>query len=171
MKKDAGGQSMNEVKNNEDIDFIDIYQKSENIISDMQVIIDASQRQAHQAVNMFLVKRNWLIGYRIAAEELKGEERAEYGIKVIKQLSKELTKIYGKGFTKTNLYSFYSFYKRFPEIFHSLSGKSGKLLSWTHYRCLIQVKDKKARDWYEKESYEQTWSVRTLQRNQDKRLG
>jgi predicted nuclease of restriction endonuclease-like (RecB) superfamily len=146
---------------------MDVYQKSENIISDMQVIIDASQRQAHQAVNMFLVKRNWLIGYRIAEEELKGEERAEYGLKVIKQLSKELTKIYGKGFTKTNLYNFYSFYKTFPQIFQTLSGKSPTLLSWSHYAALIQIKDKKARDWYEKESYEQTWSVRTLQRNID----
>ena len=39
------------------------------------------------------------------------------------------------------------------------------LLSWTHYRILLQVYDKKARDWYEKEAIEQTWSVRTLQRN------
>ena len=39
------------------------------------------------------------------------------------------------------------------------------MLSWTHYRCLIQVKDEEARSWYEKEAYEQTWSVRTLQRN------
>ena len=84
---------------------------------------------------------------------------------VIKQLSAELTKLYGKGFTKTNLYNFYSFYKCFPEIFHSLSGKSPRVLSWTHYRCLIQVKDEEARSWYEKEAYEQTWSVRTLQRN------
>ena len=114
---------------------------------------------------MILSQRNWLIGYRIAEEELKGENRAEYGANVIKQLSKELTKLYGKGFTKTNLYNFYSFYKCFPEIFHSLSGKSSRMLSWTHYRCLIQVKDEKARRWYEKEAYEQTWSIRTLQRN------
>ena len=66
---------------------------------------------------------------------------------------------------KTNLYSFYSFYKCFSEIFHSPSGKSGILLSWTHYRILLQVNDKIARDWYEKEALEQTWSVRTLQRN------
>lgn len=39
------------------------------------------------------------------------------------------------------------------------------MLSWTHYRCLIQVKDETARKWYEKEAYEQTWSARTLQRN------
>lgn len=40
-----------------------------------------------------------------------------------------------------------------------------QLLSWTHYRVLLQVNDKTARDWYEKEALEQTWSVRTLQRN------
>ena len=39
------------------------------------------------------------------------------------------------------------------------------LLSWSHYAVLLQVKDKEARDWYEKEAAEQTWSVRTLQRN------
>lgn len=141
------------------------YKKSDDIISDMQSIIDASQSQALQAVNTALVQRNWLIGYRIAEEELNGSERAEYGVSVIKELSKELTKIYGKGFTKTNLYSFYSFYRYFPEIFHAPSGKSISMLSWTHYRCLIQVKDETARKWYEKEAYEQTWSARTLQRN------
>lgn len=53
----------------------------------------------------------------------------------------------------------------FPEIFRSLSGKSKIYLSWAHYRTLLQVNDKEARDWYEKEAIEQTWSVRTLQRN------
>lgn len=53
----------------------------------------------------------------------------------------------------------------FPEIVASLRQQSGTILSWTHYRILLQVEDKKARDWYEKEAAEQTWSVRTLQRN------
>lgn len=106
-----------------------------------------------------------MIGYRIAEEELKGEDRAEYGTTLIRKLSKELTNEYGKGYTKTNLYSFYSFYKMYPNIFHSVSGKSVPLLSWTHYRTLIQVKDEKARNWYEKEAAQQAWNVRTLQRN------
>lgn len=156
---------MNELMKNENNDIMSIYQKSENILSDVQNIIETSQRQAYHAVDTILVQRNWLIGYRIAAEELQGEGRAEYGLKVIKELSKELTNKYGKGFAKTNLYSFYSFYRYFPEIFHTPCGKSERILSWSHYRCLIQVKDKKARNWYEKEAYEQTWSVRTLQRN------
>ena len=156
---------MNEPIKIENTDIMNIYRKSENILNDIQNIIETSQRQAYHAVDTILSQRNWLIGYRIAEEELKGENRAEYGMNVIKQLSEDLTKLYGKGFTKTNLYNFYSFYKCFPEIFHSLSGKSPRVLSWTHYRCLIQVKDEAARSWYEKEAYEQTWSVRTLQRN------
>lgn len=156
---------MNELIKNENNDIMDIYRKSENILNDVQNIIETSQRKAYHAVDAILVQRNWLIGYRIAEEELQGEDRAEYGTKVIKELSKELTSRYGKGFTKTNLYSFYSFYRYFPEIFHTLCGKSKRILSWSHYRCLIQVKDEKARNWYEKEAYEQTWSVRTLQRN------
>ena len=114
---------------------------------------------------MTLVQRNWMMGYRIASEELHGEKRAEYGAKIIKKLSKELSTEYGKGFTKTNIYNFYSFYKTYPEIFHSESGKSQPILSWTHYRILLQVKDEKAREWYEKEALQQAWSVRTLQRN------
>lgn len=111
---------------------------------------------------MTLVQRNWMMGYRIASEELHGEKRAEYGAKIIKKLSKELSTEYGKGFTKTNIYNFYSFYKTYPEIFNSASGKSQPILSWTHYRILLQVKDEKAREWYEKEALQQAWSVRTL---------
>ena len=140
-------------------------EKTEDILSDLKNIIELSQKQAYQAINTALVYRNWLIGYRIAEEELKGEDRAEYGTTLIRKLSKELTNEYGKGYTKTNLYSFYSFYKMYPNIFHSASGKSVPLLSWTHYRTLIQVKDEKARNWYEKEAAQQAWNVRTLQRN------
>lgn len=101
----------------------------------------------------------------IASEELQGEDRAKYGAEIIKKLAKELSVEYGRGYTKSNLYSFYSFHKTYPEIFQTSSGKSVGLLSWSHYAALLQVKDEKARDWYEKEVVEQTWSVRTLQRN------
>lgn len=68
------------------------YIKTDDILCDMCGIINSSQKQAYRAVNYALVRRNWLIGYRIAEEELKGEKRAEYGIGIIKQLSKELSK-------------------------------------------------------------------------------
>ena len=141
------------------------YQNTDNVLEDVCSIIDSAKNYAYQSVNIALVERNWLIGYRIAEEELKGNDRADYGIEVIKKLSKELTKEYGKGFDRSNLYRFLSFYKNFPQIVDALSRQSGMLLSWTHYRTLLQVFDKQARDWYEKEAFDQMWSTRTLQRN------
>lgn len=139
--------------------------KTDDILKDMCGIIESSQKAAYHAVNTILVQRNWLIGYRIAEEELKGENRAEYGASIIKKLAKELTAEYGKGFDYSSLYKFVRFYKAFPHILDSVSPNSIRLLSWTHYRVLLQVEDEKARSWYEKEAVEQTWSVRTLQRN------
>lgn len=128
------------------------------------VIEDARQTAYHQ-INETLVRRNWLIGKLIAEEELHGENRATYGLDLVKKLSKRLTDKYGRGFTKTNLYNFTQFYKLYPEIFHSVSGKSTHLLSWTHYRIMLQELNPDARKYYEHEAAAQGWSVRTLQRN------
>ena len=130
--------------------FMDNFVKTDDILKDMCGIIESSQKAAYRAVNTTLIQRNWLLGYRIASEELQGEDRAKYGAEIIKKLAKELSVEYGRGYTKSNLYSFYSFHKTYPEIFQTSSGKSVGLLSWSHYAALLQVK---------------TWSVRTLQRN------
>ena len=143
------------------------YQNTDNVLEDVCSIIESARDYAYKSVNIALVERNWLIGYRIAEEELKGNDRADYGLEIIKKLSKKLTKQYGKGYDSRNLYYFLNFYKLFPNILNALSSKSNTMLSWTHYRTLLQVFDKKARDWYEKEALEQTWSTRTLQRNID----
>lgn len=141
------------------------YPHSDNILHDIEAIIETSRQHAYQAVDTLLLRRNWLLGRRIAEEELQENGRAEYGLELIKNLSKQLTKKYGKGFTKSNLYNFYLFYKMFPEIFQTLSGKSQRLLSWSHYAVLLRVQDSAARAWYIQEALQQAWSVRTLQRN------
>ena len=140
------------------------YRKTDDILADMRGIIDSAQKAAFHAVNLALVQRNWLIGHRIAEEELNGEKRAEYGTEIIKKLSKELTAAFGKGFDYSSLYKYVRFYKAFPAILDAVSPKSPQL-SWTHYRVLLQVDSADARSWYEKEASEQAWSVRTLQRN------
>jgi hypothetical protein len=119
---------------------------SDDMLNDIRSIIESSRENAYQAVNTILVKRNWLLGKRISEEEMKNEGRAEYGMEIIKKLSKALTDEYGKGFTKSNLYSFYSFYKTFPEIFHSASGKSLPLLSWNTFYDVLHEKDDRAID-------------------------
>ena len=53
------------------------YKKTDNITNDVRTIINTAQQQAYRSVDNILVQRNWIIGYRIAQEELKGEERAD----------------------------------------------------------------------------------------------
>lgn len=145
-------------KNNLDIAIDTLYNNA-------SVVIEDARQTAYNQINESLVRRNWRLGQLIVEEELNGEGRAKYGLDVIKRLAKRLTAKYGKGFTKTNLYSFQQFYLMYPEIFHSASGKSNILLSWTHYRTLLQELNPEARRWYEKEAVTQGWSVRILQRN------
>ena len=138
-------------------------------------IIEQARSAAYRSVNETLVKRNWLLGMRIQHEILK-ERRAEYGEQVINTLSKALTERYGKGFNKTNLYLYTSFYRLWPDIFHTVSGKSENILdtieayapirlSWSHYRIILQEPNTEARAWYEREAASEMWSTRTLQRN------
>ena len=151
------------------------YRNTDDLVKDACSIIDDAQLAAYHSVNTVLTLRNWLLGKRIAEEELKGEHRADYGAETIKNLSDSLTEKYGKGFTKRTVYKFQQFYKYFPEIVRSVTAQSNvglivptvtaRLLSWSHYERLLQVHDQEARNWYAKEAYEQTWSVRTLQRN------
>lgn len=144
------------------------YKNTDNIVKDACKIIDSAQKVAYKAVNSTLVIRNWLLGKRICEEELKGEKRAEYGNKLISLLADELTKKYGKGFTRRTLYNYIQFYKLFPQIVRSLTTQSTSitsvssnrhdstnsnnikpithsLLSWTHYEKLLQVDDENAR--------------------------
>lgn len=86
------------------------------------------------------------------------------GANVIADLAKELTCVYGKGFTKSYFYTFIKFYNSFPDIFQPLIGKS-ELLSWTHYYLLLDITDDAARQWYAHEAFAEMWSVRMLRRN------
>ena len=125
-----------------DTNIIDIVSTSD-VFADVKNIIEQTRSYAYQAVNVAMVQRNWLLGKRIADEELQSADRAEYGKEIICKLAEYLTERFGKGFTKSNLYQFVQFYKLFPDIFHAVSGKS-QILSWTHYRNLLRVADKSA---------------------------
>ena len=145
-----------------DIDYVN----TGDIVADAKLIIESAQRAVHQAVNVALVRRNWLLGMRIVEEALGGDTRSElYGRKVVLLLAEELTKEYGKGYTVRSLYQYAQFYKMFPEIVHSASAQSLTRFNWTHYRELLRVKDDRARAWYEREAASQGWSVEALSRN------
>lgn len=132
-----------------------------SFITEIKDIITRGRQKAYSAINTAMVEAYWLIGRRIVEEEQGGTSRAEYGKQILKELSAELTKEFGKGFSVGSLYYYRQFYTTFPEIFAT----PWRILSWSHYKRLIQVSDSEARDWYIKEASEQMWSYRTLDRN------
>ena len=132
-----------------------------SFITEIKDIITRGRQKAYSAINTAMVEAYWLIGRRIVEEEQGGTSRAEYGKQILKELSAELTKEFGKGFSVGSLYYYRQFYTTFPEIFAT----PWRILSWSHYKRLMQVSDSEARDWYIKEASEQMWSYRTLDRN------
>ena len=164
------------------------------LVNDLRSIVSKARSKAFAAVNYSLVERNWRIGQRIVEQEQNGASRAEYGKHVIEIASAALTEEFGKGFSETNIMNFKKFYLKFKELtipqtlseefkkqkHQTLSDESSllpqkgqtqsaqfelRLLPWSHYERLIRVEDKKAREWYAKEAFEQGWSFRTLNRN------
>lgn len=141
------------------------YIKTQNLLVDTSTIIESAKNAAYRSVNVVLVKRNWLLGKRIAEEQLGNQTREElYGKSVIENLAQQLTTEYGSGFDRSSLYKYVRFYQCFPNIVDAASPQSF-LLTWTHYRTLLQVDDSVARDWYANEAAKEVWSVKTLQRN------
>lgn len=135
----------------------------ETVITDVIAIIEEARRKAYRAVSTSMVEAYWLVGRRIVEEEQGGQERAAYGQAVINELSKELNRRFGGGYSPANLRNFRQFYLTFPveEICYTLCSK----LSWSHNRLIMRVSDPKARQYYLKEAAEQNWAVRTLERN------
>jgi len=136
---------------------------SNNYISEIKKILKDARQKAYTAVNSAMVEAYWEIGRRIVEEEQSGRERAEYGKEIIKNLSKELTEEFGKGFGERNIRTIRQFYVLFSdyEKWKSLISK----LTWTHIQKVLRVSNEKARIFYLTEAAENMWSVRTLDRN------
>ena len=122
-------------------------------------ILEKARNSAYRSVNYAMVQAYWHIGRVIIEEEQKGEKRAEYGSGLLKELSKRLTKDYGKGFDESNLRYMRIFYLTFPKC-DALRHE----LSWTHYRLLIRVEKEEARSFYTIETINNNWSTRELER-------
>ena len=164
------------------------------VVNDLRSIVSKARSKAFAVVNYSLVERNWRIGQRIVEQEQNGASRAEYGKHVIEIASAALTEEFGKGFSYTNIANYKRFYLTFNNlqilqtvseefnnpIQQTLPAKSStphkedkaestqselRLLPWSHYERLIRVEDKKAREWYAKEAFNEGWSYRTLNRN------
>jgi len=132
-------------------------------VSEIKQILEQARQKAYSAINTAMVDAYWLVGKRIVEQEQNGEQRAVYGDYLIKELSVALTVEFGSGFSSQSLRNYRQFYLTFPEkpIRSTLWSK----LSWSHIRCIMRVSNPEARAYYLKETAENTWSVRTLDRN------
>lgn len=129
--------------------------------SDITELLAKARSQAYRTVNSIMVETYWKIGQRIVEEEQNGKNRAEYGDKLIVNLSKHLTDTFGKGFSEANLQNIRRFYMTFPEFPTQCVGN----LSWSNIRYIMRIEDKQEREYYMRESAADNWSYRVLERN------
>ena len=130
-------------------------------------LIDKTRHSVAKTVNQELTLLYWNIGKTINDEILKND-RADYGKRIIKELSIELNNRYGSGFNKRNLHSFSKLNTVYKDlaIVHTVCAQ----LSWSHIRTLIYIENDIKREFYIQMSIHERWSVRTLQERMDSML-
>lgn len=124
-----------------------------------------AREQTASTVNTILVQTYWRIGQYIVEFEQQGNIKANYGDELINRLAADLRIKYGKGFSRSNLFTIRQFYIQYPKI-QTLSG----LLSWSHYIELLKIEDTMERDFYTRQCEKEHWSVRELKRQRDSLL-
>lgn len=138
-------------------------EQPQNYIQEIKQILAQARQKAYSAVNSAMVEAYWQIGKRIVEEEQQGEKRAEYGKKIIVNLSIELTSDFGKGYSERTLREFRQFYQTFPEI--SIQRTAFAKLSWSHFQRVMRISDANARLFYLEEAAQNNWAIKTLDRN------
>jgi predicted nuclease of restriction endonuclease-like (RecB) superfamily len=161
-----------------------------NTLSDVVALLDQGRQAAARSVNALMTATYWQIGRRIVESKQGGELRATYGDEILRRLSMDLTRRFGRGFGVDNLELMRLFYQSYPPatISESLIRKSTAVapapksvssirnfslqelaehfpLSWTHYVHLMRrTRSPHERNFYEAEALRGGWSVRQLDR-------
>ncbi len=160
------------------------------LVAEIRGLIQSARHAAASTVNTLQVLTNFEIGRRIVEHEQKGEKRAGYGQELLKELSKQLTEEFGKGFSVSNLQLMRKFFidnqiriQQTVSVKLPLGGKfearsdqsavirkpSGEFrnpfsLSWSHYILLLTIKDPDERSFYEIEASNEAWSLSEFKR-------
>ncbi|POS01728.1 putative nuclease of restriction endonuclease-like (RecB) superfamily [Flavobacterium croceum DSM 17960] len=132
-------------------------------INEIKQILLQARQKTYQSINTAMIEAYWNIGRKIVEEEQNGKQRADYGKEIVKTISLELSKEFGKGFSARTIWEMRQFYIVFPDIkkMRTLFAQ----LNWSHFQRVLKVSDEEARMYYLKEAAQNTWSVRTLDRN------
>lgn len=117
------------------------------VINEIKEVLVSARTNVARQVNSELLTAYWNIGRIICEYEQSDPERADYGKRTIKELSRALTQEFGKGFSRSNLQNMRQLYLAYPKC-QTLSG----ILSWSHYCELLSISDPGKRSFYEKEA-------------------
>lgn len=90
-------------------------ERLDSLYGDIRTVLEQARSAAYRAVNFAMVRAYWQIGCLIVESEQKGQERAEYGKAVLKELSQRLTREFGKGYSIQSLRNMRQFYMTFSK--------------------------------------------------------
>lgn len=136
----------------------------DRLVSDIRQIIEQGKLYGLRTVSAAICMTYWKIGKRIIEEEQQGETRAAYGKKVLERLAENLMATCGdnKSLSARDLRTYRQFYQTFGDF--PIWCARVPNLNWTHYRSLLRIESREAREWYLHEASSQAWSTRTLDR-------
>lgn len=137
----------------------------QNLVTQISETYTGGYTKAVAAVNSNMVEANWKIGQYIVEFEQGGSFKAKYGKALLENLANDLTRLHGKGFSRSNLNYMRLFYQHFP-ICEELPHK----LSWTHFCELVKIDDPLERSFYEKQTIIENWSTTDLIRQKKSSL-
>ena len=182
MSKPSNEQMVNKANQHKTTEY-------ERVLSGVVELVDVARRASARVVNTLMTATYWEIGRRIVEHEQAGQKRAGYGEEVVRKLSEDLSRRFGRGFGPAQVAAMRQFHLTFtlPDNFQSVIGKSEILqstigkstpaaverlnsvaralpLPWTHYVRLLRVRNAHAREFYVREALAGGWSVRQLDR-------
>lgn len=137
----------------------------QHLVDEIGILLTEARGRVATTTNSILVNTYWKIGQYIVEYEQQGRTKAVYGEDLINRLSSDLRMKFGKGFSRSNLFTIRQFYIRFPKI-QTVSG----LLSWSHYIELLKIDDPLEIEFYTNQCLKEHWSVRELKRQRDSLL-
>ena len=140
-------------------------EKYEQLLNTINTAYERGRGRALNAVNAELVQTYWEIGQYIVEFEQAGMQKADYGKGLLEQLSRDLTLQHSRGFSRSNLIRFRQFYLVYP-----IRATLSHVLGWSHLVELLKIDNPLEREFYERQTVSENWSVRELKRQKDSGL-
>lgn len=130
-----------------------------DLISDISLLIEQSQRHIATQANSTLTLLFWQIGKRIN-DEILLNKRADYGKQIVVTVSQQLETNYGRSFSDRNLRRMMQFATVFNDL--TIVTPLATQLSWSHFIELFPIKTDEARMYYAQKVIEESWGKRAL---------